>query len=109
MYIFYIILALVWLLIELFENRSLGTVGYILLGSIATFCLQVYYKIRVVNLILGILLLPVSILGALQFLSWGGKSGFDAFIFTALILCITSIACSILLVFSYLKLSFSED
>jgi hypothetical protein len=72
-------------------------------------CLWAYYRNRIANLTIGILLLPTSILSALFFLSWGLKSGFDGFIYTMTLLSVVSIALSIFLIFSYLRLSFDRD
>ncbi len=105
-YAFYIGLSLTWFLVSFFVGSY---VNYISLLTFGIFCTQAWYRHRVANLALGIIVLPASIFGALYFLAWGGNTGFDAFINVMLALSVTSIVLSIFLVFSYLKMSFNTD
>lgn len=105
-YVFYLLLSLAWLVTSFAVG---GYINYFALVILAAFAAQTYFRHRITNLILGILMLPASIYGALFFLSWGGNSGFDLFINVMISLSVASIAASIVLVFGYLKLSFSND
>jgi hypothetical protein len=105
-YAFFIGIALTWFLTSFFVGH---TINYVALGSLAAFCMQAWYKNRVVNLTLGIIILPASIFGELYFLAWGLKSGFDAFIGVMATLALISLVFSIFLVFSYLKMSFDNN
>jgi hypothetical protein len=105
-YVFYMLLSLAWFVTSLAVG---GYVNFFALVTFAAFAAQFYFKHRITNLVLGILVLPASIYGALFFLSWGGNSGFDTFISVMIALSIASIAASIILVFGYLKLSFNND
>lgn len=105
-YGFYIVMSAAWLITSFAVG---GYFNYISLITLGIFSVQAYYRHRVANLALGIILLPASILGALFFLSWGGKSGFDSFIYVMLSLSVVSLILSIFLVFSYLRLSFNTD
>lgn len=83
--------------------------NYTVLFTFAIFCVQAYYNHRKANLAVGIVLLPVSIFGMLHFVAWGGRVGFDAFISTMIVLGLISIIASVILMFSYLKMSFDND
>lgn len=99
-------LALTWFLVSFFVG---GYVNYISLLTFAIFCAQLYFKHRVANLILGIIILPAAIFWGLQFLYAGGSGGFDAFVNVMLLLTLASIFFAIIMVFGYLKLSFGDD
>ncbi len=103
-YGFYALVALVWALLDGLMQNKLIAVGVLII-----FLLQAKYQHRLSNLILGILLFAFSIFGALDFVAWGGKQGFDNFIYIMLSISVTSMFFSIILVFSYLKLSFGND
>jgi hypothetical protein len=105
-YAFFMLLSLSWFLIELYESRA---ANYTVLFTFIIFCVQAYYNHRIANLAVGIVLLPISIFGLLHFISWGGKAGFDVFINTMIVLGIVSIVASVILIFSYLKMSFDND
>ena len=105
-YVFYMLISLAWFVTSLAVG---GYINYFALVTLAAFAAQTFFKHRITNLVLGILMLPASIYGALFFLSWGGNSGFDTFISVMISLSVTSIAASIVLVFGYLKLSFSNE
>ncbi|GAA4465860.1 hypothetical protein GCM10023093_18760 [Nemorincola caseinilytica] len=104
-YGFFLLLSLAWFVVALYESHTLN---YTALFTFAIFCVQAYYNHRMTNLVVGIILLPASIFGTLYFLSWGGKVGFDAFIGTMTALGVVSIAASLILAFSYLKMSFDS-
>ena len=107
-YAFFGGIALVWLLINLYYERRLNIVA---LGVLATFVAQAFYRKRIINLILGIIFLPVSLFMLLQFLSLGAKNpkGFDIFDSSMTALSVASILLSVILIFSYLKLSLDRD
>jgi hypothetical protein len=105
-YAFFIGISLTWVIVSFVVG---GYVNYVALMTLAVFGAQAYFRHRLANLALGIIILPASIFASLFFLSWGGKSGFDAFIGIMLSLSVISIGLSIFLVFSYLKLSFNAE
>ena len=104
-YGFYLLVSLAWFIAALYWS---GAINYMAILTFAVFCVQAYYNHRVTNLVVGLILLPTSILGTLYFVTWGAKSGFDAFIYTMTTLGLVSIAASIILAFSYLKMSFDS-
>lgn len=105
-YAFFILLSALWFIIELYMSHA---ANYTVLFLFAIFCVQAYYNHRIANLAVGLVLLPISIFGLLHFIAWGGKAGFDTFISTMIVLGVISIAASVILVFSYLKMSFDND
>lgn len=105
-YGFFIVLALAWFITRLAVGGYVDWVSLVLLG---VFCAQAYYKNRIANLVLGLILLPASVFRLLQFAYSGGQKGFDTFINVMLLLSATSLAMSIVLVFGYLKMSFGND
>ncbi len=105
-YGFFIGLSLTWFLVSLFVG---GYFNYISLLTFLIFSAQAYFKHRVANLALGIIIMPASIFWGLQFMWMGGKTGFDAFTNVMIALSAASFAFSIILVFGYLRMSFSEE
>jgi ethanolamine transporter EutH len=105
-YGFFIGLALTWFLVSFFVG---GYVNYISLLTFVLFSAQAYFKIRMANLALGIILMPASIFWGLQFVWMGAKTGFDLFTNIMVALSAVSFALSIVLVFGYLKMSFDHS
>lgn len=99
-------LAITWFLVSLFVG---GYFNYIALLTAILFSAQLYFKNRIANLALGIIILPAAIFWGLQFLAMGGSGGFDVFVNVMLLLAVASIVFSIILVFGYVKLSMGEE
>lgn len=104
-YYYYIALAAGWLLVTLIVGHQLNLTA--LVAGVG-FGAQLYFKKPLTHLFMGIIILPVSIFGFLHFVAWGGKEGFDGFIYTMMTLSMLSLICSIILVFGYLKTKFAE-
>lgn len=104
-YIYFIALSLLWVALELWESRHLNTTAAIAFGLFVT---MAKLNNRTVNLIAGILLLLASIFGTLDFIAWGGKAGFDVFIKVMIFVGFLSVAASVVLIFSFLRLSFED-
>lgn len=104
-YIYFIALSLLWVVIQLWESHQLNTTAAIAFGVFVT---MAKINNRIVNLIVGILLLLASIFGTLDFIAWGGKAGFDIFIKTMIGVGFLSVASSVVLIFSFLRLSFED-
>ncbi|MCW3123220.1 MAG: hypothetical protein JWQ38_2712 [Flavipsychrobacter sp.] len=105
-YGFYMLLGLAWVVMSAIFGH---TFNYQALLATAMFGVQVYYKTKLVNLILGIILFFLSIYSLLDFLAMGGKSGFNGFVNVMAGLSFISIVMAGILIFSYLKLSFAEN
>jgi hypothetical protein len=105
-YAFFLLVSLLWVIVEFYESHA---VNYMALSTFVVFCIQAYYNHRIANLAMGIVLLLASIWGTLDFIAWGGKMGFDWFIITMICMGVISIAASVILAFSYLKMSFDND
>ncbi len=104
-YGFYILLGTVWVIMNLLWGHYFNYQAFLV---VAVFAVQAYYKHKLTNLLLGVILLGVSIFSALEFMLMGGKTGFDAFADIMIALSVISIVMSGILIFSYLKLSFME-
>jgi len=104
-YGFYILLSSVWITMNLVFGHYFNYQAFIVA---AVFAVQAYYRHKLANLLLGILLLAVSIYAGLEFMLMGGKTGFDAFVNIMIGICIASVIMSGILIFSYTKLSFAE-
>jgi|GEM_PF-4033931 len=102
-YGFLILLSLSWVVAGFYAG---GGINYNALIMLVIFTIQAYYNHRIANLVVGIIVLLISIFGTLHFVAWGGKAGFDPFIYGMVGAGILSIAASIILMFSYLKMSF---
>ena len=105
-YGFFIALALAWFVTSYVVGNGFHWIAFV---TMSVFSAQAYYKNRIANLVLGLIILPASIFWVLQFAYSGGKTGFDTFINVMLLLSATSLAMSIVLVFGYLKMSFGND
>lgn len=104
-YIYFITLSLLWVVIEYWESHHWNkevTIAFILFLTMAKI------NNRIVNLIAGILLLLVAIFYTLNFIAWGGKAGFDIFIKVMIFVSFLSVAASVVLIFSFLRLSFED-
>jgi hypothetical protein len=104
-YIYFMALSLLWVVIQLWESHHLNTTAAIAFGVFVT---MAKINNRIVNLIVGILLLLASIFGTLDFIAWGGNAGFDIFIKTMIGVGFLSVAASVVLIFSFLRLSFED-
>jgi hypothetical protein len=105
-YGYFIIIGVLWLSASLFFG---GGFSYWAFSLIAIFGTQAYFKQKLTNLIIGVLCLAVSIFGSLEFASLGHKTSFDGFVNIMLGVCLTSLLMSIVLIFSYTKLSFGSE
>ncbi len=107
-YAFFILLAITWFGINFYNGQHINVIA---IGVAAIFGVQIYHMNRIVNLILGIILLPVSLYMLLQFLSIGlrNPNGFDVFDSSMSTLSFASFIFSAILMFSYLKLSFERE
>jgi hypothetical protein len=108
-YVFYMLISLAWFVTSLLVGKNINLYALIALGVFISFSLQMYFKIKLLNLIFGILILPSSIFFTLHLLWLGKNIGFDSFLRLMTTFSVTSIAASIVLVFGYLKLSFSNE
>jgi hypothetical protein len=105
-YGYFILLGLAWLLASFAFG---GGLNYWALLTVASFGAQAYFRKKLTNLILGVLILGASIFWSLEFISMGAKTGYDAFVNTMLGITVASIVMAIILVFSYTKLSFRDQ
>ncbi len=107
-YGFYILFGLTWFLITLKSGQFNFTAFFI----VAAFGSQVYYRHIFTNLIFGILCLVGSIFFLLEVVSkfdlMAKDAQFDGFIKSLLGLSLLSIVMSVILIFSYTKLSFKD-
>lgn len=105
-YGYFITVGVLWLSASLYFG---GGFSYWAFSLIAVFGSQAYFRQKLTNLIIGVLVLGASIFGSLEFASLGHKISFDGFISTMLGVCVTSLLMSIVLIFSYTKLSFGSE
>ena len=109
-YGFFILMGLSWFLISLSGD---GHLNYPALSLIAIFAVQAYFRNKVTNLILGIISLMLSIfmlLEVIQTYDLFAKNAVAGVLAKALLLfCFTSIFMSVILIFSYTKLSFKAQ
>ena len=107
-YGFYILFGLTWFLITLKSGQFNFTAFFL----VAAFGSQVYYRHIFTNLIFGILCLVGSIFFLLEVVSkfdlMAKDAQFDGFIKSLLGLSLLSIVMSVILIFSYTKLSFKD-
>src|ERR1043166_2494715 len=96
-YGFFILLGLGWFSGSLFVG---GFFNYWAFLIMVVFGLQAYFRHKLTNLILGVLTLPLSILGTLQFIWFGQKTGFDLFVNLMIVLSVIGFILSLVLVFS---------
>ena len=105
-YGYFIVLGFAWLLASFFYG---GYFNYWAFFTIAAFGAQAYFRKKLTNLILGVLVLGVGIFWSLQFIWMGSKTGYDFFVKTMLGISVVSIIMSVILIFSYTKLSFKDQ
>ncbi len=105
-YGFYMLLGSVWMVMNLIFGHYFNSYAFVV---VAVFGVQAYYKHKLTNLLLGIVLFFLSIFSLLDFLAMGGKTGFDTFVNVMMGLSFASIVMSGILIFSYLKLSFKSE
>ncbi len=86
-----------------------GIINYWALFAVAVFAVQVKYKNKLTNLILGVLTLGGSIFFMLEFLARAHKVGFTSFTITMSSVAILGIVMSVVLIFSYTRLSFNDN
>ena len=104
-YGFYLLLGAAWVIMSLIFGQYFNYTACLVT---AMFAVQVYYKNKLLNLLLGIVLLFLSVYSLFDFLVMGDKSGFNGFVNVMAALSFTSIIMAGLLVFSYLKLSLAD-
>jgi hypothetical protein len=105
-YSFFILLGLSWLLASFAFGSYFNYWAFL---TIAAFGTQAYFRQKLTNLILGVLSLGISIFWSLQFMWMGSKTGYDAFVKIMLGISLISIIMSVILIFSYTKLSFTDQ
>lgn len=99
-YFYFIALSATWFGVSYFEGHYVNFLSLLVLIGLV---LQLKYQVKLVNLLLGILLLVTSIYGFLWFMGWGGKAGFDTFIYTMMALGAVSTVASGIIAFGYIK------
>jgi hypothetical protein len=109
-YGFYILLGLTWFIISFMSNGRFNVQAFFL---IAVFAVQAWYRHILTNLILGVISLALSIFMLLQEIEAGNLfakgASFDGLTKALIGFSFVSIVMSIILVFSYLKLSFKDQ
>jgi len=109
-YGYFILLGLTWFLISFLSHG--GHFNYTAFSIMVIFCVQAYYQHRLTNLILGILALFFSIFMLLDVLNtfdlMAKDAVFDGLVKSLMGLSVFSIIMSIILIFSYAKLSFID-
>ncbi len=104
-YGYFILLGVIDLLLSFLWG---GFFNYWAFIALAVFGIQAWYKHKVANLILGVLTLTGSIFATLEFLSKGHKSGFNFFVNVMTGVSVVGLIMSVILIFSYTKLSFKD-
>ncbi len=104
-YGFYLLLGITWVIMSFIFGHYFN---YTALLCTAMFGVQAYYKNKLLDLLLGIVLLFLSVYSLFDFLVMGDKSGFNGFVNVMAGVSFTSIIMAGLLVFSYLKLSLAD-
>lgn len=105
-YGYFFLLGAAWFLV------SFGSTGFNYQAFIVmlVFGVQAYFRHRLTDLIIGVLMLGLSIFMLLQALTIGKRGGFDALANTMTAMSAISIIMSLILMFSYVKLGMkSED
>ena len=109
-YGFYILLGLSWFVVSFLNGSGFNPTAFFILGA---FSVQAYYQHRLTNLILGFLALFFSIyvlMGEISTFNLMGKDAvYDAFVKVTIGMLLFSMVLSVVLVFSYLKMSFKEQ
>ena len=104
-YGYFFLLGAAWFVI------SLGSSGFNYQAFIVmlVFGIQAYFRHRLTDLIIGVLMLGLSIFMMLQALTIGKRGGFDGLANTMIAMAAFSIAMSIVLMFSYVKLGMKNE
>ena len=105
-YGYFILIALCWLTANIVFGGFFNPWAS---GTILLFAAQAYFRKKLTNLILGIVIFGVSIFWLLEFTFLGKTTGFDLFVNTMLTLALISIIMSGILIFSYTKLGFKDQ
>ncbi len=85
-----------------------GVFSYLAFFVVVVFAMQAWHKHKLINLILGVLVLACSIFATLEFLAKGHKIGFNFFVGVMSGISIGGILMGGILIFSYTKLSFKD-
>ncbi len=104
-YGYFILLGLSWFLGSLVWGSFFN---YWASATVLVFAAQAYFRQKLTNLILGILILGVAIYWTMEFIMVGSKTGYDFFVNFMLGVFIISIIMAGILIFSYTKLSFQD-
>ena len=104
-YSYYILLGLVWLIMNMVFGHYFNSYPFVV---VAVFSAQAYFKHKLSNLLLGVILFFLSIYSVLEFLLMAGKTGFSVFPVVMMVLSALSVGFSGILIFSYMKLSFQS-
>jgi len=105
-YGFYLLLSGAWFFMGLFNGHKFNPLAFFVM---VVFGVQAYYRHLLTNLIVGILLFFISIIGLLESMS-GLRHG-DVLLIDKILIAIPaiSIAMSGILIFSYLNLNFKKQ
>ncbi len=106
-YGYFILLGLVWLCLGIYFGGIFHIEASFI--TIVIFGAQAYFKKKLVNLILGILIFGLSIYLSLEFLYLGSKTGYDFFVGFMLSAFLISTIMAVILIFGYTKLSFKDQ
>jgi|GEM_PF-1133470 hypothetical protein len=104
-YGFYLLVGITWVIMSFIFGHYFNYTACLVT---AMFGVQAYHKNKLLDLLLGIVLLFLSVYSLFDFLVMGDKSGFDLFVNVMAGVSFTSIIMAGLLVFSYLKLSLAD-
>jgi hypothetical protein len=102
-YSYFLLLGLSWFLVSFSSGFN-----YTAFGIVVVFGVQAYFRHRLTDLLIGIIMLLLSIFMLLQSISIGKTGGFDALANTMMAMSATSIIMSLILMFSFVKLSFID-
>ena len=109
-YGFFILLGAIWFLVNFVKTGHFNYQAFMLT---AVFGIQAYFRHRLTNLILGILVLFLSVFMLLDVISefnlMAKGAVYDALVRSLMALSLLSIALSGILIFSYTKLSFKDQ
>lgn len=113
-YGFYILLGLAWFVVSLLNiGQNRPHFNYQAFFIVVTFAVQAYFRHKLTNLVLGILTLILSIFVTLQIISdydlMAKNASLDGAGKTLLTLSVLSIVLSVILIFSYAKLSLQDE
>jgi dolichyl-phosphate-mannose--protein O-mannosyl transferase len=104
-YGYFFLLGAAWFIV------SLGSSGFNYQAFIVmlVFGVQAYFRHRLTDLIIGVLMLGLSIFMLLQALTIGKKGGFDGLANTMIVMSVASVVMSLILMFSYVKLGMKNE